>query len=192
MTVFGWLISACWAILAGYWCIAGAAAIRSIGSKWIWWREIALRLGFFALVMLALQIEFATQAGPDAGLYILNTSTLMGFSGFVLSAVGIGLAIGARACLGLGWAVPASNNERLELITNGPYAWVRHPIYGGFLIAMLGSAIGQSVLWLLPLIVYGPGFILSARREEKLLLGQLPERYRDYMRRTKMLVPFFI
>ncbi len=192
MTVFGWLISASWVILAGYWCISAAAAVRSIGSRWIWWREIALRLGFFALVVLGLQIKVATHVGPNAGLYILNASPLMGFSGFVLATLGVGLAIGARVCLGSGWVAPASNQEPRKLITNGPYAFVRHPMYGGLILAMLGSAIGQSVFWLLPLIVYGPAFILRARREDDLLIEQFSERYRDYMGRTKMFVPFVI
>jgi len=76
------------------------------------------------------------------------------------------------------------------LVTTGPYARVRHPLYSGLLLAMLGSAIAQSLLWLLPLIVYGPLFILSARREESLLLGQFSESYRAYRSRTKMLLPF--
>src|SRR5262249_20746483 len=157
-----------------------------------WWREITLRLGSFALVVLALQIEVATHVVPNAGPHILNTSALMGFSGFVLCTVGVGLAIGARACLGLGWAAPISSKEQRDLVTTGPYAFVRHPMYGGLLLAMLGSAIGQSVFWLLPLIVYGPRFIRSARCEENFLIEQYSERYRDYMRRTKMFLPFVI
>jgi len=192
MTIFGWLISVSWAILVGYWCISAVAAARGLGTRWIWWREITLRLGFFALVVLGLQIEALTPAGPNAGLYILNTSPLMGLAGFVLATLGTGLAIGARVCLGLGWVAPASGREQRQLITNGPYALVRHPMYGGLVLGMLGSMIGQSVLWVLPLIVYGPGFILSARREETFLIEQFAERYRDYMRRTKMFVPFVI
>jgi protein-S-isoprenylcysteine O-methyltransferase Ste14 len=75
-------------------------------------------------------------------------------------------------------------------VTAGPYARVRHPLYGGLLLAMLGSALAQSLLWLLPLIVYGPLFFLSARREERLLLEQFSERYSAYRSRTKMLLPF--
>jgi protein-S-isoprenylcysteine O-methyltransferase Ste14 len=82
--------------------------------------------------------------------------------------------------------------ETAELVTTGPYAYVRHPIYSGMLLAMLGSAIGQSVLWLLPLSMYGPQFIFSARREERLLLEQFPERYGAYMKHTKMLLPFVL
>jgi len=149
-------------------------------------------LGFFALVVLVLQIEVASDVVPNPGSYILNTSPLTGLSGFLLSTAGVGLAIGARAYLGSGWAAHVSSKERRVLLMTGPYAFVRHPMYGGLLLAMLGSAIGQSVLWLLPLIVYGPGFILSARREESLLIEQFSERYRDYIKRTKMFLPFLI
>jgi protein-S-isoprenylcysteine O-methyltransferase Ste14 len=190
MTIFGWLIAASWAILVGYWLICGAAAVRRIGTKWIWWREIALRLGFFAVVVLLVQIEVAARLLPTSALYVLNTNPLMGFAGFLLSALGVGLAIAARVSLGLGWVGPASSQDTDELITNGPYALVRHPLYGGLLLAMLGSAIGQSVLWALPLIVYGPGFVLSARREEELMIARFSEQYRSYMGRTKMFVPF--
>jgi protein-S-isoprenylcysteine O-methyltransferase Ste14 len=179
--IFGWLISACWATLVGYWCISGAAAVRALGIKWIWWREITLRLGFFAGVMLALQIR-----GAGA---VLNASPVPGLIGFLLTAMGAGLAIGARVSLGSGWVASATSSE---LVTHGPYALVRHPLYGGLLVAMLGSALGQSVLWMLPLIVYWRGFVSSARREEQLLIEQYPDRYRAYMRRTQMFVPFVI
>jgi protein-S-isoprenylcysteine O-methyltransferase Ste14 len=162
-----------------------------MGSRWIWWREIALRLGFFALVVSVVQIEvLASQVAPDTAFYVLNASAVTGLVGFVLAAMGVGLAIGARATLGVGWATPASS--RRELVTNGPYAFVRHPMYGGLLIAMLGSAVGQSVLWVLPLMVYGPGFISSARREESLLMEQFADGYREYRGRTRMFVPFVI
>jgi protein-S-isoprenylcysteine O-methyltransferase Ste14 len=60
------------------------------------------------------------------------------------------------------------------------------------LIAMLGSAIGESPFWSLPLVLFGIYFVYSARREEKLMMEQFPEQYRAYMKRTKMLVPFIL
>jgi protein-S-isoprenylcysteine O-methyltransferase Ste14 len=192
MTVYGWLILALWLILVVYWVVSARAAKRSIGSRWLWWREIAIRLGLFALVMLTVRMAIVRHALPDEYLYALNTSMLMGLVGFVICVLGIGLAIAARAYLGRNWGMPVSRKENPELVTSGPYAFVRHPIYGGMLLAMSGSALGQSVLWLLPLIVYGPYFILCARREEKLLTEQFAERYRAYMSRTKMLLPFVL
>jgi protein-S-isoprenylcysteine O-methyltransferase Ste14 len=179
--IFSWLISACWASLVGYWCISGVTAVRGLGIKWIWWREITLRLGFFAALMLALQIRGATS--------VLNASPFLGLLGFLLTAAGVGLAIGARVSLGSGWVSSATSSE---LVTNGPYSLVRHPLYGGLLLAMLGSALGQGVLWMLPLIVYWRGFVVSAQREEQVMLDQYPDRYRDYMRRTRMFIPFVI
>jgi protein-S-isoprenylcysteine O-methyltransferase Ste14 len=184
MTIFSWLISACWAILVGYWLFSGFAAV---GSRWVWWREITLRLGFFASVVLILQVEAAANVLQTIGIYLLNTSPLAGLAGFLLSAVGVAMAIGARVSLGAGWV--ASGAEKRELITTGPYAFVRHPLYGGLLLVMVGSALGQSVLWLLPLVVYGPRFFTSARYEEQLLIEQFSDQYRDYRRRTRMLVP---
>jgi protein-S-isoprenylcysteine O-methyltransferase Ste14 len=192
MTIYGWLIFALWLALVAYWSLATAAAMRSTGSRWLWWREIAIRLGFFALVVLVLQVAVPGRVLPRAGPYAVNSSMLTGLIGFVCTAFGTGLAILARACLGRSGAVPASGRRTPELVTTGPYALVRHPLYSGMLFAMLGSAIGQSVFWLLPLVVYGPYFILGARREEKRLIEQFPDRYRAYMKRTKMLVPFVL
>jgi protein-S-isoprenylcysteine O-methyltransferase Ste14 len=75
-------------------------------------------------------------------------------------------------------------------VTGGPYAFVRHPIYSGISLAMLGSAIGESVVWTLPLILSVPYFIHCARQEEELMRAQFPDQYPDYMRRTNMIVPF--
>ena len=192
MTIYGWLIFALWLALVAYWSLSSAALMRSIGSRWLWWREIAIRLGFFALVMLVLQVAILGHVLPNAGPYAYNSSTLMGLIGFVCAGFGIGLAILARACLSRNGGGRASDRKNPELVTTGPYALVRHPLYSGMLFAMLGSAIGQSVLWLLPLMVYGPYFIRGARREEKLLIEQFPDGYRAYMKRTKMLLPFVL
>ena len=193
MTIYGWLICAVWLVLVAYWGLMGARVRRSTGRPWIWWREIAVRLGFFALVLLALEVVAAARrALPNMPLYAFNTSWLLGGIGFLLCAPGVALVIWSRSCLGRAGDVTVSRKQTPELVTTGPYAFVRHPIYSGMLLAMLGSAIGQSIFWLFPLVVYGPGFILSARREERLLIEHFPERYRAYMTRTRMLLPFLL
>lgn len=191
MTTCGWVILALWLILIGYWCLSAYAVRQSIG-RWLWWREITVRLGFFALVVVALQVAVAGHAVPGARRYAPSTSVLAGIIGVVLCLLGTGIAILGRARLGPIWRIPVTPGQTAVLVTSGPYAYVRHPIYGGTLLAMLGSAMGQSVLWLLPVIVYTPRFIRSARQEERLLLAQFPQSYRAYMQRTKMLLPFVL
>jgi protein-S-isoprenylcysteine O-methyltransferase Ste14 len=192
MTIYGWLIPALWLALVTYWVSSAAVVRRRTAYRWIWWREIAVRLAFFALVVLALQVAVESHALPNVRLHALNTDPLIGLIGFVFSVLGTGLAILGRAYLGRNHGMHVSNEENIELVTTGPYALVRHPIYGGMLLAVLGSAVGQSVLWLLPLIAYGPFFIRSARREERHLREQFPELYLAYEKRTKMLLPFVV
>jgi protein-S-isoprenylcysteine O-methyltransferase Ste14 len=192
MTLYGWLIFPLWLALVAYWVLATRAARQTGGGPWIWWREIALRLGCFALALLVLQIAALRNALPKAAMYESNTSLAMGLVGFVVSAAGIGLAMASRASLNRSWSPRTEHRQTTELITSGPYAVVRHPLYAGLLLAIAGSAIGQSIFWLLPMLVYGPLFILTARREEHSLLEQFPDSYRAYMKRTKMLLPFVL
>ena len=192
MTIHGWVIVGLWLGLVAYWGVSARARWRSTGSRWIWWREIAVRLCFFALCVQALRVAVIGNVLPGERLGAFETSGLAALIGSVCCALGIGLAITARAYLGGQWGVRAVSEEPAELVTTGPYALVRHPIYGGMLLAMVGSALAQSLLWLAPLLVYGPNFIRSARREDELLLEKFPDRYPDYRQRTRMLVPFVL
>ena len=192
MTIYSWLISALWLTLVAYWVLASRGSKAGFGGRWMWWREISIRLGIFALLMLGLQVAALRQSLPNAPPHALSTSLPGGLIACVLCVLGIALAVQARARLESRRLAAESASCPAGLVTTGPYALVRHPLYSGLLLAVLGSAIGQSALWLLPLIVYGPLFVLSARREEKRLLEQFPESYRAYMKRTKMLVPFVL
>jgi protein-S-isoprenylcysteine O-methyltransferase Ste14 len=77
-----------------------------------------------------------------------------------------------------------------ELVTAGPYAFIRHPIYTGLMLAMLGSTLAEAPFWLAPLIVFGIYFVYSARREERFMLERFPQRYAAYM--TKMFLPLVV
>jgi protein-S-isoprenylcysteine O-methyltransferase Ste14 len=189
MTIYAWLILALWVTLIVYWGISAANMTRRAGTTWVWWREIALRLALYGVVVLVLQAGVFGVAWPALR---PTERTGVGLIGFGFTLLGIGLAIAGRAYLGGIWDSRATNLKHPELITTGPYALVRHPIYGGLLFAMVGSAIGQSILWVLPLIVYAPILVHNARREEGYLLEQFPEPYVAYMKRTKMLLPFVV
>ena len=82
--------------------------------------------------------------------------------------------------------------EGHELVVGGPYAYARHPIYGGIILATFGSFVAVGALWLPLLALLCAYFLFSARAEEKHMSNLFPDAYPDYMRRTKMLIPFLI
>jgi protein-S-isoprenylcysteine O-methyltransferase Ste14 len=86
--------------------------------------------------------------------------------------------------------MPMSREEQPELVTSGPYAHLRHPIYTGLILAMLGSAIGVNIFWAVMLVPVGAYFIWSTRGNRHMQL--FPEQYAAYMARTGMLAsPLF-
>jgi len=86
--------------------------------------------------------------------------------------------------------MPMTEKVDPELVTTGPYSRVRHPIYSGIILAMIGTAIAVSWYWLLAVILLGGYFVYSAVNEERYMAGLFPDTYPAYKRSTKMLLPF--
>lgn len=190
MTVYNKIILALWIVFVVYWAVAAIGVKRSIGPR-SWWREGGLRIAVIVLLLLAFHSpgfrHALRSARPTAHIGMIE-----GIVGTALCTLGVALAIWARRHLGRNWGMPMSRKEEPDLVTTGPYAFLRYPIYTGILVALLGSVIGESPFWLLPFFLFGAYFIYSARREEKLMLEQFPQQYAAYMKRTKMLVPFLL
>ena len=110
--------------------------------------------------------------------------------GLAFFVLGLALAIWARLYLGRNWGMPMSQKVDPELITTGPYHSIRHPIYSGIILAMIGTAIAVSVYWLVAVVLLGAYFVYSAVMEERLMTGLFPGSYPEYKRSTKMLIPF--
>ncbi len=192
MTIYSWPILAFWLGLVAVWMIYGHRAKPNTNSGWVWWRAIALRLTIVIFVLLAWRLFSLSHAVRIMRPYVVNRSQVAGLIGVALCAVGVGLAALARIYLGRNWGLPMSRKEKPELVTTGPYATIRHPIYTGILLAVLGSAIGQSIFWTRALVLLAPYFIYGAWREEKLMTEQFPDQYHAYVKRTKMLLPFIV
>ncbi len=107
-----------------------------------------------------------------------------------LLLLGLALAVWARVYLGRNWGMPMSEKADPELVTTGPYRTVRHPIYSGIILAMIGTTIAVSLYWLVAAVLVGTYFIYSAAMEERYMAGRFPDTYPKYKQSTKMLIPF--
>ena len=112
--------------------------------------------------------------------------------GLALTLAGLAFTVWARIHLGQFWSARVGLKEGHELIQSGPYAWVRHPIYSGILVAVMGSAVvAGDYRALLAVVLVWVALNLKARREEKLLSEHFGEAFVQYCQRTGALVPKF-
>lgn len=119
-------------------------------------------------------------------------SVILEVVGIVFLLTGLGLAVWARIYLGRNWGMPMTEKAEPELVTSGPYRFVRHPIYSGLLLAILGTALATNFYWLIALAALGVYFVYSATVEERLLTTSFPAAYPSYRAKTKMLIPFVL
>ena len=114
------------------------------------------------------------------------------YGGIAITFAGTAISIWARYCLGEYWSARVTLKEGHQLIRTGPYAWVRHPIYTGMLVATIGTALvvgeWRAVLAILLLVA---AHSRKALREERMLTGEFGDEYRIYRRSTGFLFPRF-
>jgi len=113
--------------------------------------------------------------------------------GAALTVAGILFAVWAREHLGRNWSRSVTIKQGHELITTGPYAVVRHPIYTGILIGFLGMAIAISqVRGFIVIVLIFLVYWFKLRMEEEWMRSQFGETYATYSRQTAALVPYLL
>jgi protein-S-isoprenylcysteine O-methyltransferase Ste14 len=110
--------------------------------------------------------------------------------GAALTAAGLLFTVWARVHLGTNWSGTVTLKRGHELITSGPYAFVRHPIYTGLLLAFLGSALARDE-WrgVLALALVALALWRKLRNEERWMREQFGDAYSAYSKRVAALVP---
>jgi protein-S-isoprenylcysteine O-methyltransferase Ste14 len=182
MRVVDLVILVGWLAFWIYWLAASADAKAGTTR---WGRFAGLRIGIILVVLLLLRLRLAKGHAAVSNPWLWG----IGLAHFVL---GLALAVWARIYIGRNWGMPMSTKEEPELVTTGPYHAIRHPIYSGMILAMIGTAIAVSWYWVIAVGVLGAYFLYSAVHEERYMTEQFPATYPDYKRSTKMLVPFIL
>lgn len=188
LTACHWWIVALWVIFVVYWAVAAISARRGL-KRSVFRGGMKLRLILMVVIVAAVAL---TRHSPalHALQFSLFWSVPMAVAGAIIATLGAALAFTARAAIGRNWGTPGMQRTDTELITRGPYGLVRHPIYSGLLLMMIGTATGLIFAWWLVAAAAGVYFVYSARAEERYMCERFPDAYPAYRARTKMLVPF--
>jgi protein-S-isoprenylcysteine O-methyltransferase Ste14 len=169
-----------WAAFWLYWLVAAFSMKR---GRVPWSRELRIRVVIVAVVVVLVRAGVFRHHG-------LNHNPWLAAVGLVLFVLGLAFAVWARLHLGRNWGTPMTQKLDPELVTSGPYRFVRHPIYSGILAAGVGTALALSWFWLVGVALAAVYFVYSATVEERFLTEQFPGAYPPYKRSTRMLVPF--
>lgn len=132
--------------------------------------------------------------------FLPGVAALSGIAGSVFFVFTVAIAAGsvwlvaaAVRTLGKQWAVPARLVEGHKLITVGPYAYVRNPIYTGMLGMLIatGLAMEHWIATIAAIVIFGIGLLIRVRSEEKLLRAAFGQEFEDYARRVPAVIPGF-
>jgi protein-S-isoprenylcysteine O-methyltransferase Ste14 len=113
--------------------------------------------------------------------------------GAAVTIAGLLFAVWARGYLGRNWSSSVTIKQGHELITSGPYAVVRHPIYTGILTGFLGMAIAISqVRGFIVVVLILFAYWIKFRIEEQWMRAQFGQTYAAYAHKTAALVPYLL
>ena len=183
----GYFIGLCFAIFVVFWAVTAFSTKRTVQRRG-WWRVsfLVILLGYFLLRMGLLHVHWVN------GL-VWHRTLFIGFVADAIALVGLAVMLWARVTLGRNWSADVALKEGHELVTTGPYRWVRHPIYSGLLLMALGWAVWRgrySGFWGLAVLLLL--FSIKARAEEQLMIQNFGDAYRSYKARVKALVPYVV
>jgi len=177
-----------WIVFVCYW-ILSARNLKRVAQK----ESLAARVPHI-LIVIAAYVLLLDRRLPLGFLNQRATPRIewLAWVGVAITCLGVAIAIWARVHIGQYWSGRITLKEDHQLIRSGPYAYVRHPIYTGLLLAATGTAIANGLLraWLGLLIILLLHF-RKARKEEALLSSKFGDAYREYHQRSGFLLPRF-
>jgi protein-S-isoprenylcysteine O-methyltransferase Ste14 len=183
------IISDCWILFAVIWMVAAFWTKQSV------YKERGRRLLRYTVPLLigAYLIFKGQRLSDPLDLRVIPRVDAVAWIGVVLCVAGLAFCIWARFTLGRNWSGVVTLKGGHDLITRGPYALVRHPIYTGLLAMIVATVIVLGhVAGIIALPFVYVGLWIKLRYEEKLMLQKFPDEYAAYQRRVKRLIPFLL
>jgi protein-S-isoprenylcysteine O-methyltransferase Ste14 len=159
------LTSLPWLLLALVWVVNALRTKRTIRSQ-----SSSAQLLYTAILVVGVYMIFATQSGiPWRDRQLFSVAVPIVLVGFLVVLTGVAFSIWARLTLGSNWSNRVTVKKNHTLVLTGPYRIVRHPIYSGILLGMLGSAFQRGgIRCFAGVLICGLSFWLKTRAEESL------------------------
>jgi len=178
---------ACWLILWAYWVFYSIGNKRTVYQPNRWGRVLMAALtalSYLLLYLPQLSVGFL-------GWRLFPRNDFASVAGLVLCVTGVAFAMWARRTINTNWSAMVALKEDHELVREGPYAIVRHPIYTGLLLSATGTAIVLGeVRGAACVVLMAAAFLWKISLEECLMRKQFSEAYPAYESRVKRLFPF--
>jgi len=182
----GTAVELCWSALGLYWLASALETKKTAVNE-----NPALRVFRISIlaITLALLLTDWLKIGIMGQRFVPEVRTLI-WCGVLLTGAGVALAIWARWNLGRNWSDKVVLKVDHELIRSGPYAYLRHPIYTGVLLAVAGTALVVGE-WrgVAALVLLGTNYYVKATREEKILAANFGEAFAAHKQKTGFFLP---
>lgn len=188
---FTTLAVAAWLFFLGYWLWSARRVKQATRAEPALQRFFKYWLPIIVAIALMWPAEWLQRS--VLGRHFLPETQAAAAIGLLLIVAGVWFACWARHILGGNWSSEVQLKEGHELIERGPYRYVRHPIYTGILLALLGTVVLEGE-WraLLGLVIMFVSFWRKLRLEETWLSEHFGPGYADYMHRVKALIPWVL
>jgi protein-S-isoprenylcysteine O-methyltransferase Ste14 len=179
------LAAVAWTVLGLSWARPRETVVKDEASVYRWLRLAILAITFALLFWDRAAMGFLGES-------FLPPAAAMGMTGFLLALLGLAIAIWARLHLGSYWSDKVMLQADHRLIESGPYAYVRHPIYAGVLLAVLGTALVEGE-WrgALAFLLLLTNYAIKAKREEQVLSQQFRPVFEQYAAHAGFFLPRF-
>ncbi len=182
------IIIACWVIFWLFWLVGAAFTKRTIWAGSIWSR-VGLAVVFVIGGTLLFGRNGSGGIGSEARLWSFDPT--IGVITAALSVLALVMLLWARVTLGRNWSGRIVVKEDHRLVTSGPYAHVRHPIYSGFILLIFSTALYIGRLaGILGFLIFLVIFLWRTYREDALMAETFPTEYPAYKARTRRLIPW--
>jgi protein-S-isoprenylcysteine O-methyltransferase Ste14 len=167
------------AFFIGQFVIGNLTGARNLAGR----QDVVLRfLGISLMSLLMIMAGITLKDQPVRPYWMIV--------GGVLIVTGLFISLWSQWVLGQFWVGGVGLHKQHKLITNGPYKFVRHPLYAGMVVSSIGIGVFSfNVLMFMAAFSFFGGFLLRIPAEEALMSKRFKRRHKEYVARTGLLFP---